>query len=810
MKYFICILLLPLFSNGWSQQVTGACKIKGKITDSITHQPVSYAAVTIYLRGATNISGGSITGDNGAFTIDHLPTGEYQLKVESISYTTKYVYNISLSDKHAVTDVGTISVTSNTNNMKEVTVNGTKKFMETRLDKFVFNVDNDITTQGGVATDILKKVPQVTVDVDGNVSLLGNANIRVFINGKASTMFDNNLAEALQSIPASQIKSIEVISTPGAQYDAQGTGGIINIILKDNTSRGINGSITLSGGTLLQNGSANIHAKTGAVDLSASVSGNAQVPASTMTSLNNRNDSGQQLQNGRGTLQKNGYRAQLGASWAISKTDNLSASASYNNFGTITNATTNQTDMPLIQNSADTSTLRYSDNHFRYSTLDWNLSYVKKFSREGQELDLSVQSGYGRGNTHYSQSEDYLTAGLPVTGAEGNNKLKDNETYLIADYAQPLGKNIILNTGLKTSLSDINSYSDHYLLDPTSDNYIFDTSQLNNFGYRRGVYAAYASLTFPLSTSYTMKLGARDEYTKITTAVDTAGDPSYNSFIPSIIIAHKINEHQTIKISYSRRIQRAGYRELNPFIDATDPTNLTQGNPYLKPERSNVGELTYTSLFDKGSALLVTLFYRNTEDDEQSYVVHDSMLTVGTTTYRNVNITTNENAGHQQLTGLNISGNVVCSQKLDVRCNAMIFDKYIQSNFIPGNTINSINYRINVNATYQFNKTLVAEFFGNFNSPRTEIQGTFPSFTSYSFAVRQMLFHKKASIAFTTTDPFNKYVDQATNVTGPNFTLYSDRQIPYRSFGMSFSYKFGKMEFKERKQEHVDTGEENN
>ena len=199
---------------------------------------------------------------------------------------------------------------------------------------------------------------------------------------------------------------------------------------------------------------------------------------------------------------------------------------------------------------------------------------------------------------------------------------------------------------------------------------------------------------------------------------------------------------------------------------------------------------------------MATLYYRNTHDDEQSYILHEDSVTLGNTIYRNVTITTNENAGDQQITGVNLSGSYSPVQPLEIHGSANIFDKYIVSNLVPGTTINSVNYRINANVTYKFNETLTAEFFGNFNSQRTEIQGKFPSFTTYSLAVRKVLFHKKGSIAFTTTNPFNRYVDQATEVAGTDFSVVSDRKIPYQSFGINFTYKFGRMEYKEKKDEH--------
>jgi len=568
----------------------------------------------------------------------------------------------------------------------------------------------------------------------------------------------------------------------------------------------------LSGGTRLENGSANIHARKGHIEVSASLSGNAQLKGTTLNTLNRHtSDSSQITQNGTGTLERNGYRSQLGVDWAISKKDDINASLSYNNFGAITNGNTNQQQFSYLPDTAEINTIRNSYNSFRYRTVDWNINYSRKYSKEGQELNLAYQASSGNGNTYYSQAQAYFTGGPSFSGGKGANRLSDNETYLIADYAQPLSKNVTLNLGVKGTFSRINSYSDNYYLDSASG--IFTFNQLNNFNYSRDVYAAYTSVTFPLFDVYSFKLGVRDEYTSSQIPTDSVNlVPAYNSFIPSVIISRKLKNNQTIKISYYRRLQRANYKDLNPFIDATDPTNLVQGNPYLKPERTNAGELSYYKFFNNGSSILAMLYYRNTQDDQQNYVLHADSIQVGNTLYKDVIINTNENAGTQQLTGINISGTLSISQKLEVRGSAILFNKYIVSNLVPGNSSSSFNYRINGNANYKFSKTLVAECFYSFNSPRTEIQGKFPSFTSYSFAIRQLIFKQKASIAFTTTDPFNKYTNQPTNVAGTDFTVVSDRKIPYRSFGLSFTYKFGKMEYKEKKPEHneLNNGDEGN
>jgi len=814
MKFFICLnifIVISLYSFAQPAVTHGACRVSGKVLDSASGQSVAYATVTAFFNDSSRVAGGAITDEKGAFTIEDLMPGTYNIKVDFISYNAGVKNNIVVTTQKPVAALGNITIAGNSKTIKEVTITGSRNFMENHLDKLVYNVEKDITSQGGVATDVLKKVPQVSVDVDGNIELLGSSNVQVFINGKPSTMFDNNLAEALQTIPASQIKSIEVISSPGAQYDAQGTGGIINIILKDNKSQGVSGNVALSGGTRLENGSANVHVHKGSLDISASLSGNAQLKGTTPTSLNRTTDSVQLIQNGNGTLQKNNYRAQVGMDWQISKKDDITASIGYSSLETINDGAISQQQIAFYPAYSDAYTVRNAQNTLIYNTLDWNVNYKKKFHKEGQELNLSYQSSYGTGSTHYEQNQFYPDSDNDslLSGAKGNNKPADKETYVIADYAQPIAKDVVINAGVKGSFSRINSYSDHYLLDPASDIYSFDYSQLNNFNYNRDIYAAYASVTFMLFKTYNLKLGLRDEDTKISLTGDTGViNPSYNFLIPSAVISRTLPGNQTLKLSYARRIQQARYNKLNPFIDATDPANLVTGNPQLRPERGQNVELSYYKFFEKGSSVLVTLYYRYSADDEQSYVLYYPTLNVGDSVYKNVAVTTNVNAGTQQVTGINISGTLTLSQKLEVRGGANLFDKYIQSSLVAGATSNSYNYRININATYQFNKNLIAEFFGNFNSARTEIQGKFPSFTSYSFAIRQMLLNRKASIAFTTTDPFNKYVDQLTDVTGQNFSMVSDRKIPYRSFGLNVTYKFGKIEYKEKKQEHTDTSED--
>lgn len=804
-------LFVVLFYHGFSQQAPaiGTCKIKGRVIDSATKQPVSYATITAFLTGSTNVAGGNLTDDKGQFTIENLPGGEYLAKIEFLGYYPVTKKGITLSDKKPVINIGDILLAASSKSLKDVSITASRNFMENHIDKLLYNVDKDVTSQGGVATDILKKVPMVSVDIDGNIALLGDTNVRVFINGKPSTMFDNNLAEALKAIPASQIKSIEVITSPGAQYDAQGTGGIINIVLKDNKVKGVNGNCSLSGGSRYENGSANIHVKNGSLDVNASLSGNIQLNTRTLTSMHRAADSSGLIliQDGYGQVQRNGYRAQTGFDWAINKTDDINGSYSYNNFGNTNDGVVNQEQITAYPFPADTNSVRNSNNYYRFRGSDWNINYKKKFARDGQELNLSYQGSNASSILTYGQSQRYTNNDSLFAGAKGDNRQTDNEAYLAADYAHPFSKDVMLNVGIKGSFSRVKSNSDHSLLLLPSGNYYNDPSQMNSFNYDRDIYATYVSITVPLPRNYNLKLGVRDEYTKNSVPDDTTTIASYNFVTPSGIISRTLKNNQTIKFSYARRIQRPGFSQYNPFINAADPANLSQGNPNILPQKMHAIELSYYKFYDKGSSLLVTLFYRYSEADWQGYSAYYSALKVGDSVYRNTTVSTTVNAGTEQTGGLNISGTLHLSDKLEIRGNGNLFEKYILSSLPGSGIVSSVNYRVNMNVTYQFTKTLVAELYSGYNSGTLEAQGKYPSFASYSFAIRQQLFDKKGTLTFSTTDPFNKYTSQTTYLHASNylsassFSGYSSRNYPYQFFSLSFSYKFGKIEYKEKKQE---------
>lgn len=818
----MCLLLLFVFAGFYSfsqqnetKKLPG--KISGRIIDSTTSQNIDYATVSVYVTGKEIPLTGTTSDNKGLFKIEGLAPGNYTVVIDFIGYSKKTIQNVPVTAAMPAYTVGVVFLAKSATVLQAVTVTTQQRLVENRIDKMVFNVEKDLTSQGGVATDALKKVPQVTVDIDGNVELAGSSSIQFLINGKPSTAFGSSIADVLQSIPSSQIKSIEVVTNPGAKYDAQGLGGIINIILKQDNTRGINGNMSLTAGTRMENGSLNFNMRNGNFGINAFASGNARLSStsyntSNRTSYDSINNVNILLhQDGSSQFVRHGVESGVGFDWTIQKKNNISGSVHYDNFGGSGSGTVNQ--LQTTTNAAgvllsNIASLNSTYNSFLWHNVDVNLNYKRTFNKEDQELDFSANTSFGgshnvANNNQLLQPNDSLYYGI-----NSINPGKENETEITLDYVQPISKDVKLGVGSKFHSRDINSESSVLSYQPGAKQFMQDEFLSNSLNYHEKVYAAYAELSFPVSTWFDAKIGGRYERTEIgsyySNAQQQASTPGYNTFVPSIFFMKKLPNNQTLKLSYSKRINRPDYRDLNPFINTSDPKNISQGNPYLLPEIGNRFELSYNRDLGATGSFMVSAFYRSSAHDIQPYIVYYPSLTVGDTTYQNVNVSTSQNIGTEHNMGIAVFGDVHFTSKLDVRTNLFTFYRHTVNALNPGLNANSYNYRININTSYQFTNTLAAEFFGNFNSARHEVQGRYPSFTSYSFAIRKQIWNKKGSIALTGNNIFSEYINQRTDVTGPGFMVSSVRKVPFRSIGINFTWKFGKLEFKKDKEEGGD------
>ena len=804
----LCLLVVfSCLSSVSLAQLNGI--ITGKVIDSVTGKGVDFATVSIFKPGATSPFNGASTDGLGNFKIDNLPQGQYRMTIDFLGYRLKSLNNISISEKTTDILLGNVLLAPAAQQLSAVTITAAAPVLENKVDKLVYNAANDLTSQGGVALDVLKKVPLVSVDIDGNVELQGDAHVRFLINGKPSAIFGASLTDALQAIPASQIKSIEVITSPGARYDAAGTAGIINIVLKDSKIKGVNGSVNLSAGTRLQNGSVNLNARNGNIGVSAYFSGNYQLTSTTLyttsrKSFNPAMDTITRLnQNGSGPFVRNGYQSGFTLNWSITPKNELTATFGLNhtaNHGTVQTGQDEQTALSSGTVLADVISNRFAATNFSENAKDLSLAYKKIFSKDGQELNFLYTTSYGSTNTGASQVTAYQNGAYPEAGLQSANPGKDHETDISVDYTHPLTKGFTIETGAKTVLDNItNTVAADTLV--SNNAYVPNLSQTYSFNFKRNIYAAYVSSSFTIFNGFFEgKAGLRYEGTH--TASNFAGFhiPDNNIWAPSFLIQHKLNETQSIKFAYSYRVERPEYDDLDPFVDVSDPNNISTGNPLLKTETGHKYEVGYNKAFKKGGNIYVGGYYNYNTNDAETLTTFYPVYNVAGVSYYNVSVAQPVNITSQTTFGANIFGSAPLTDKLNVRAN--LSARQISNAEAGMASVSGLTYRLNLNTTYQFSPTLVAEAFGNYISRRTVYDAKRPAYFFYTIAARKQLFNKKASLGVVANNPFNKYVNQLATSYGLNFNQSNLRRVQLQSFGISLSYKFGKLKVeKEEKDE---------
>jgi outer membrane receptor protein involved in Fe transport len=775
--------------------------VTGVVIDAIQNTPVDYCSVALIDQQTGKIIDGVVSNSKGVFKLVVQKPGIYKIKAEFIAYHPYTKDSIRINKTNL--NIGTLLLQPSAINMNEITVTGTRSTIENQIDKMVYNPGNDLTAQGGVAIDILKKVPMVSVDINGNVELMGSSNVRFLINGKPSSIFGASITDALQSIPASQIKSIDVITSPGAKYDATGTGGIINIVLKENDVQGVNGNVNLSAGTRFENGSFTFNARKGNFGVGVFLNGNMQLNTTSKNTSNRQSYNAakdtinQLIQQGENPYTRNGYRSGINFNWSITKKDELTASLNYNHFENHGSGITNQDQQQLLSSGnvlSDLMNVRTSDSRLRANSTDWSLSYKKTFDKKDQELDILYSSSYGNNSNTASQITNILTGNIPTSGLLSNNPGQDHQSEISVDYTQPVIKGFTIETGGKVILHDIsNSVLTDTLL--YNGNYVRNDGQSNSFNYKRNIYAAYLSTSFALFNDFLIgKTGLR--YERTNTSADFAGTsiPGYNTFAPSFTVQHKLDKTQFIKLSYSYRIERPDYGDLNPFFNISDPHNISTGNPLVKPEIGHNYELGYNKSFEKGGNIYFAGYYRHNTDDMQSFTTFYNVLNVNGTDYNDVALTSRTNIGTQTTVGANIFGSVPVTNELNLRSNIQLGERTNTNPGLP--SVSGFSYRANLNVSYQLPHDLAFEVFANYNSSQKNISSTRPAFFFYNLAIRKQFLNKNASIGITAANPFGMYITQKSATYGSNFYQTNIRQFPFQSFGITLNYKFGKLDFK--------------
>jgi outer membrane receptor protein involved in Fe transport len=764
----------------------GNGKIKGILIDSASRQPVEFASLALVDVKTNNPIDGTTTDEKGAFTLTKVASGNFKILISFIGYKTKTLSNIKI-DKKTELDLGSVLLSADVVQLREVEVVGMAQMIEEKVDRLVYNAEKDITSKGGDASDIMRKVPMLTVDLDGNVSLRGSSNVRVLINNKPSTIIATSVADALKQIPADMIKSVEVITSPSAKYDAEGSAGIINIITKKSTIQG--GTLNIDSG--IGNRGSNIglrgNYRQGKMGFSLGGFGrfNYNVPG--------RSENFQV-----GKIDKFSIRQ-------MSESDNKSAFGSYN-FGwdyeidSKTSLSANvRYGMRNARNSQQLTTLNTQSNgttrnSFRdvnskdlSGTWDLNVDYIKTLSKPQQELSISGQySRNNRTNDYDADVFNLTTAQIKeLVGTESNdNRSHNQESTIQMDYQTPISDNQMLEVGGKGIFRQVVSNIQYGGLISSRPNSALD--------YDQNVAAGYFSYTYSTKSRFTVKVGSRYEYTSIDAVQGEQRTnlnlPAYGNLVPSVNLSQTFGKGQTIKLGYNRRLQRPGIQFLNPNVNSSNPTNISFGNPELDPELTDQVELG-TSFFKNSLYINVSTFARFT---------NNSIESIRSTSADGVISTTYGNIGEKKNFGANLFGNITFFKRWQVGGG---FDAYY-ANLINKGT-NSSNDGIVVSGRFRTGLTLKngwgLQAGGFMRGREVQLQGTQAGFRMYDLGVKKDFANKRGSIGFGMENFLAPSFKMKTSLETAQFTQNNTNFLYNRGFRINFSYRLGKMTFVETK-----------
>lgn len=601
--------------------------ITGQIIDAQTKQKIEYCNIVLIRFRDSSMAGGTITNKEGRFILDNVPPGFYRLRASYIGYQTRTIDSVRVFPQNLNIDLGVIALDEKSIDLSNVVVVGEKEVIINNLDKKVINVEKDLTTVGGNAVDVVQNIPSVTVDADGNVSYRGNQNIRILIDGKPSELLGLGSGDVLSNIPASQIESVELVTNPSARYDPEGTGGILNIILKKKRDGGVNGNISLTGGTGDKfNGSLNMNYRISSFNFFASIDSRSHNSDNTGNTtrenlLGGNNAYLNQVTNG--VFSHFGNNVTAGLDYLIDDFNTLTFSSRFRSGGfDNTSFVENKT---LNSNQIMTRYFeRSSDNDRRMKALQNTLSYRRTFTNKGAELTADIMLGNFKMNRDENFTQNNFDLNMnPLPNPLLQKGLSDNNNIqwtIQSNYINPIVDFGRIETGFKITLRNFKSNNYYLNYDYNSNNWLSDITRKTNFDFKENIYAVYGIYSNNYE-KFQYQIGLRAEQADVSgyeknTAVGF--NKNYFSVYPTIHIVQGLPDFQELQLSYSRRVERPNNRILNPYVDRSDSLSINYGNPELDPEYINSLELGYSKLFDK-TALTSSLFYRYTQNAITNY-----------------------------------------------------------------------------------------------------------------------------------------------------------------------------------------------
>ena len=788
-------LLLVIASVAFGQ--SEEARLTGTIYDQ-NNETVPYASVAVYDSSQSTVVTGASSDSTGTFNIAVDP-GEYVLKVTFLSFKP-YVEAFEVAGGETK-NFGSIELTPTSEMMEELVVRRERSQMEMSFDRRVFNVGQDITSLGGSAVNVLNNVPSISTDIDGNISLRGNQSVRVLINGKPSSMVSGDV-DALRSIPANMIKSVEIITNPSSKYAAEGSGGIINIILKKDRRLGLNGSATVGTGYPEEyEGSVNLNYRRGDINWFMDLG----------VDYRSEPESGSSFQRFAGPDTTYMYREQteateseidgdfrLGADFYLSENEVLTASSYISLEKEENNEDVRYTDFEYEEGALSGEVIeriaRDNIEDQNQRNFDFNLDYENKIDGDDHKLTADASFDISREEANTTIEETIVEGRADPLMQRARDTEEEMDLRVNAEYKRPLGEKGKLETGLRTDTEWMDTgYRAETLENGT---WVPEEAFSQNFLYTENVNAAFAILGGEFG-SFSGQIGLRAENTNIRTEIKETGDvneQNYWNLFPSAFLNYSFNEQQSVQVSYSRRLRRPWSRSLIPFVDFDDPRSQWTGNPNLTPEFSNSYEVGYLHYWESGS-LLTSLYHRYRTDVIERITQIDSVNNTTAQVRKPVNLAS------EKAWGIELSVDQKIANRLTLSGSANFYQSHTEGSYRPeGREVlefdsESQNFRSRMRLRWEIIDGLNYQASMRYRGPSDTPQGRRDGMLMTDSGISYDILNEKAKLSFSVRDLFDSqsFSNTVTTDGNPNTDFYSQREFSWstRTFSLNFQYFFG-------------------
>ncbi|MEY4728398.1 MAG: hypothetical protein RLZZ390_922 [Bacteroidota bacterium] len=818
----------------------------GRIIDGKTNKSLEAASVQLIqnkMDTATKkrkdvVVSGQLTKGNGDFSLENLPImGQFKLKITAIGYlpleqAVKFDINMNGGDftkmlNNIDVDLGNIKLEVDAKQLEEVKVVGTKPFMQMGVDRKVFNVEKNLVSTGQTASEMMKNIPGVDVDIDGNVTLR-NASPTIFVDGRPTNL-------TLDQIPSDAIQSVELITNPSAKFDASGgMSGIINIILKKNRKAGYNGNLRAGIDSRgMPNAGGDINIKQGKVNIFASSMYNKRKSIGEGQSLREEffaspNISYDQSNNPISTGFFNFNRAGLDFFADNRNTFTLSGSYVQGEFNN-SDKLAIQTDTLYPTGTKSILSERVTGSSFNFNNYGAALGYKHLFSKKGMELtaDLNYNNSINKSNGGF-QTQYYDINNSPkgnlidqTQQGKGSNSFYTFQT----DFTNPLGEKAKLELGLRGAIRDFQSENLNYIYNFALNQYIPITSINANYKFNDKVFAVYGTYANTIGKKTNYQLGLRVESSTYTGTLLTNGNTFGNSYpmslFPSLNFTHQIDQTQDLQFSYARKINRPNFFQILPFVDYTDSLNISRGNPDLIPEFTNSLELNYQKSFKKSHSVFISAYFKQTDNLITRYQIKEESTTPG----KDILINTFINANSSRAYGLELTSRNPVTKWLEITTNLNFFNSSINSSNLQVDLNNSLwSFFGKINANIKLPSNFTLQLAGDYRSKtilpqsssnrgggggggwgggggggwggfvQTSAQGYIEPNYGIEFALRKdFLKDKKGSLTLSMNDVFKTKVFGSYSES-QFFTQTNSRRRDWQVLRLNFNYRFGKVD----------------